>query len=118
MSIEFQTLQFTMQSSSSHPVFVKSFHVNMRFYTSKVTLRARSDQFLLTPHLLGEISWGAHDSSLSLMLYLNVRVGISMNFLHCWQVHGQQTVSKAKDMLQINAKAHEGAERTIETSQT
>jgi hypothetical protein len=80
MSIEFQTLQFTMQSSSSHPVFVKSFHVNMRFYTSKVTLRAHSDQFLLTPHLLGEILWGAHDSSLSLMLYLNVRVGISMNF--------------------------------------
>jgi hypothetical protein len=32
-------------------------------------------------------------------------------------VHGQQTVSKAKDMLQTNAKAHEEAERTIATSQ-
>jgi hypothetical protein len=85
----------------------------MRFYTFKVTLRAQSDQFLLTPHLLGEILWGAHDSSLSHAL------------LECqgWDFHelyiaGSCMVNKQYLKLQICYRAHEEAERTIATSQS
>ncbi len=116
MSIEFQTLQFTMQSSSSHPVFVKSFHVNMSSTPPKWHL-GRNLISSSSPLIFLVKSCGV------LMTLFSLSCSTWMSGLgfpwtsHRWQVHGQQTVSKAKDMLQINAKAHEEAERTIATSQ-